>query len=127
MNKIRHQIVRIAGGWLALQLCLVSAAPVVLWASLSSGAATVECTCSHGDGVECPMHHATAKGGSKSCSCRSTADDSLAVIASLFGETAVLTTPTQATEPSFSAQLPRGSRSHPLDLFLVPDAPPPRA
>jgi hypothetical protein len=73
------------------------------------------------------MHHATPKRDPKSCSCRSTTDDGVAVIASLFSGTAVLTTPTCATEPSLGAKLPHGAPTHPLDLFLVPDAPPPRS
>jgi hypothetical protein len=94
---------------------------------MSSGMASVECTCSHGDGVVCPMHHATPKRDAKSCSCRSTTDEGIAVIASLFGGTAVLTAPTCATEPSLGATLPHEALTHPLGLFLVPDAPPPRA
>jgi hypothetical protein len=94
---------------------------------MSSGMASVECTCSHGDGVVCPMHHATPKRDAKSCSCRSTTDEGIAVIASLFGGTAVLTAPTCATEPSLGATLPHEALTNPLGLFLVPDAPPPRA
>jgi hypothetical protein len=94
---------------------------------MSSVMANVECTCSHGDGVACPMHHATPKRDAKSCSCRSTTDDGIAVIASLFGGTAVLTTPTRATELSRGVTFPHEALTHPLGLFLVPDAPPPRA
>jgi len=127
MKGLRRQLVRLAGGWLVLQFCLVSAAPVVLCAGMPGGTANVECTCTHGDEVVCPMHHATPKRDPKSCSCRSTTDDGIAAIASLFGGTAVLTTPTRATEPSLSTTLSQRSLTHPLDLFPVPDAPPPRA
>jgi len=127
MPRIRRRLSRFAGGWLVLQLALMSSAPVVLCVGMSSGMPTVECTCSHGDDVVCPMHHATPKRDPKSCSCRSTTDDGIAVIASLFGGTAVLTTPTRTAAPSLSATLSQRALTHPLDLFPVPDAPPPRA
>jgi len=127
MQGFRRQLVRLAGGWLVLQLSLVSSAPVVLCIGMSKASPNVQCACSHGDGVACPMHRATPKRDSKSCSCRSTTDDGIAVIASLVGTAAVLTTPIRMTEPSISTQAPQRSESHPLDLFLVPDAPPPRA
>lgn len=127
MQRIRRQLVRLAGGWLVAQLAIVGSAPVALCAGMPSGTAAVECTCAHGDGVTCPMHHATPKRDPKSCSCRSTTSDGIAILASLFGETAVLSRTTCITEPSRSATLPQGTLSHPLDSFFVPDAPPPRA
>jgi hypothetical protein len=128
MQRIRRQLVRVASGWLVLQLATVSSVPVVLCAGISSAAADVECTCSHGDGAVCPMHHATPERDSNACSCRSTTDDGLAILASLFGETAVLDRPNSgATDLSPSANLPQEPSSHPLDSFFVPDAPPPRA
>ncbi len=74
------------------------------------------------------MHHAAPGHDSNACSCRSASDDGLTVIASLLGDSAVLTAPTRAAaEPSLGERAVQPARSRPLDLFLVPDAPPPRA
>ena len=127
MQGIRRRLTRLASGWLVIQLATLSAAPAVLCAGMPSGMANVECTCSHGDGVECPMHHATPKRDAKTCSCRSTADEGAAVLASLFGGAAILTTPTGVNHALLRAELLPRSLSHPPALFLVPDAPPPRA
>ncbi len=127
MQRIRRQLVRLAGGWLVAQLVIVGSAPVALCAGMPSGTAAVECTCSHGNGVMCPMHHATPTRDSNSCSCRGTTNDGVAILASLFSETAVLSTPICATDLSRSTRLPQRTPSHPLDLFLVQDTPPPRA
>ncbi len=127
MQGMRRRLTRFAGSWLVLQLTLVSAAPVALCGGVSSNAASVQCTCSHGDGAECPMHHAASSDDSRSCSCRGTADDGIAVVAALIGETGVLGRPTRVTGPSVGAPAPQEAPACPLDLSLVPDPPPPRA
>jgi hypothetical protein len=74
------------------------------------------------------MHHATPARDSNDCSCRSTTGDAGSVIvASLLGETAVLTAPAPAAAPTARPQRLHGALTHPLDLVLVLDSPPPRA
>jgi len=88
MRRVRRQLSRLAAGWLVLQLAVVAPMPVALCAGLAADAAGAECTCSHGPGVACPMHHAASGRDSTSCSCRGTTDDT-SLLASLF-DTAAL-------------------------------------
>jgi len=129
MLMLRRRLSRFAAGWLVCQLCVLSVTPAILCARMPSTAGGVECTCSHGDGQVCPMHHttSTSKSKTKPCSCRSTTDSAAVAIASLFGQTGVLAAPIGAADPLRSSEHVVRSESDPLDSFRVPDAPPPRA
>ena len=127
MRLLRHRLAWFASAWLLIQLANVTVTPSALLAGLPDSSASDACTCAHGDGQICPMHHTTSTSKTKSCSCRSTTDTAAAVIASLFGPTAVLTSPIGAAEPPASSEPPLSLASRPLDSSLVPDAPPPRA
>src|SRR5262249_8545234 len=119
------------GGWLVLHLCLLASVPATLCAAMPPGTAAATCTCDHGDGQMCPMHHVrtTVKSGSpaRSCSCRGTSDPVGALAASLIGPAAVLraSIPLLASPAAADAVPPVSSTQ--LDQLFVPDAPPPRA
>jgi hypothetical protein len=129
MRWIRPRLARIAGGWLVFNLCLLASIPTAIGAAISAGAVGAECTCAHGDGQTCPMHHpqSTNSTPDRSCSCRSASDPIAALAASLVGPAAVLATPASGiAQIDASAGLPAFS-PEPLDSSSVPDSPPPRA
>jgi hypothetical protein len=107
------------------------ATPTALCLDLSRASAAAECTCSHGDGGICPMHHSkhtkTTTTSKSDCACRSTEDPSTALLSSLVGGTAVL------PDVSRSAVLLGSSAVYPVSVlqprspFVVPDGPPPRS
>jgi hypothetical protein len=84
------------------------------------------CTCSHDDGKECPMHHTKTKSKS-SCSCRSTSDGPTAILASLLGPTAVLTSRTAVVATVATSRFLTNPEAVPFDASINPDPPPPRA
>jgi hypothetical protein len=126
MREFRRRLTGVAGAWLAAQLAFASAAPVALRAAMPTSADAVQCTCSHGDGTACPMHQAARADDPDACSCRGTSDAGAAIIASLLGDTAILTAPAPAIGASSGARVPGDLPSRPLELDLVPDSPPPR-
>jgi hypothetical protein len=124
MQTVRPHLAWIVRAWLLCQAAVLTMTPVTLCAGLSTRVAGQECTCSHGDGQVCPMHHATTT--KSSCSCRSAADG-LAAIVFLLGQVAVLPQSIDALEPAATSDAATWSEPVPLDRFLVPDPPPPRA
>src|SRR2546426_7030463 len=92
MLVFRRRLSHFAGGCLVCQLCVLSLTPA-LCARIPSAVGGVECTCSHGDGQVCPMHHTTSTSKTKSCSCRSTTDSAAAVMARSEEHTSELQSP----------------------------------
>ena len=131
MRTIRRQVARIAVGWLLCHACLLVSIPTVI-CHASQAELAAECTCEHGDGQMCPMHHTRSrpKGAAAeapSCSCRSTADPMIGLAASLVGPPAI-TVPAMLPH----APMPAATESPLLEPVvleapLVPDSPPPRA
>jgi len=126
MSWMRAHLARAAGAWLALQLCLAAATPAALCSPASSAAAALECTCDHGNGEFCPMHH-PAKPGSRQCSCRGSFDPSAAIIASLLGPSAVLTPEASTATLRNPAGVLPDLGLNPINLSSPPVSPPPRA
>jgi hypothetical protein len=117
---------RFIGGWLIVQLCSLVSVPLVLCGAAQNLGAAAECTCSHDDGGMCPMHHTTKTSKSKSCSCRSSNDPLSGIVASLVGDAAILTAKTEIPW-NLSASRLNAAVTALQDLYVVPDAPPPRA
>jgi len=130
MRWMRIRLARVAAGWLVFQCCLLVSVPTALCA-MSAGAVGAECTCEHGDGQMCPMHHVQSKSktgsSSHSCSCRSTSDPVTAMAASLIGPPAVVALAASSIAPLVPAGSSPRFASNPLDSTFVPDSPPPRA
>src|SRR6185295_20036024 len=103
MRWIRSRLARAAAGWLVVHVCLLLSVPTALCTTMSVGA-KAECTCDHGDGQMCPMHHTRSKSKTPldphSCSCRSTSDPVAAMAAALIGPAGVIVTLLPATEPT---------------------------
>src|SRR3954471_22852593 len=97
MYWIRPRLARVAAGWLVFHLALIAAVPATLCATMAASAVGLECTCDHGDGELCPMHHTRTKAHGTPerppCSCRSTADPLTAMATALVGPPAVIAAP----------------------------------
>jgi len=131
MAWIRPRLARVAAGWLVFKIALLVCVPTTLCATATASTAAAECTCDHGDGQMCPMHHVRTKAhgspASPSCSCRSTADPLGAMAASLIGSPAVLAAATVSVASLEPAARVRATASEPLHWASVPDSPPPRS
>jgi hypothetical protein len=123
---IRVHVAHLAGGWLAFQLCLLTAVPAVLCAPDPNAEFEIACTCAHGEGEgqSCPMHHPS--NASPDCSCRSTSDPRAAIVASLIGPTAELAPVASTPVPASVTEPARFVSAEPLDSAAPPDSPPPR-
>jgi hypothetical protein len=102
-------------------------APVSLCVVDRAGTVEQSCTCAHGDGQECPMHHTKTTKSRSSCSCRSTTDGPTATLASLIGPTAVLTSRTTIVATVATSSFRANSEAPLFDASINPDPPPPRA
>jgi hypothetical protein len=125
MRTLRRQFSWIAGAWLLCQASSMILVPVSLCTEERAGVQQT-CTCSHDDGKECPMHHTKTKSKS-SCSCRSTSDGPTAILASLLGPTAVLTSRTEVVATVASSRCFTNTEAVLFDASINPDPPPPRA
>jgi hypothetical protein len=127
----RPRLALVASAWLVFQLCMLVSIPTALCPATAAAAVGAECTCEHGDGQMCPMHHkpSRAKSANEShpCSCRSTSDPAAAMAASLIGPAGVLAPPVALTARATIAVALPAFNPAPLDSFSVPDSPPPRA
>lgn len=120
----RRRLAWIACGWLCVQLSLLTAAPLSLFANAPHADASMECTCVHTGNTECPMHHPAKKSG---CECRNTTDPDAASLVSLIGPIAVLAAaPSQMAPPAISKSPVRPVTQF-IDFVAPPDGPPPRA
>jgi hypothetical protein len=130
MHWMRPQLVRVAGGWLVLHLCLLVSIPTTLCSTTPASIAAAGCTCNHGDGQMCPLHHSGSKAKSPSeshsCSCRSTTDPIAALASALIGPAAVLAPFASPVAPTRVAGWARPFKSETLESSSTPDAPPPR-
>jgi hypothetical protein len=133
MYWMRGQLVRVAAGWLVLHLGLLVSVPTTLCAITSASTLGAQCTCDHGDGQMCPMHHgrsnsSSSKSGSqpRSCSCRSTSDPIAAIAASLIGPVAVLGLAQSICQPTLASGRVAVFNPQPLESSHAPASPPPR-
>ena len=139
MGWIRPRLACVAAGWLVFRVALLVWVPATLCTNVAATAAA-ECTCDHGDGQMCPMHHVRAKAhgatssalspgspASPSCSCRSTADPLGAMAATPIGSPAVLAVATVSVISLEPTATVHAIASEPLHWASVPDSPPPRS
>lgn len=127
MQKMRRRLRRLAGGWIVLQLSILIAVPTVLRLTLPDDLeAGLECTCSHGDAMTCPMHHPETDPNAPTCSYRSAANPAAAIAVSILGPSAVLTRSIAPAGLIATREILTSLISHPIEIATVPDAPPPR-
>lgn len=130
MRWIRPRLALVACGWLVLHVCLLVSIPTALCPPAASAAVSAECTCEHGDGQVCPMHHTRSKAaagqGSDSCACSSTSDPLAEMTAALLGPACVLVPSTVVVARAAIVTTLPAFHPDPLDVSFVPDSPPPR-
>jgi hypothetical protein len=131
MPWTRPRLALVASAWLVFQLGLLVSIPTALCPPKAPAAVGVECTCEHGDGQMCPMHHTRSKASSAKdshpCTCRGTTDPAAAMAASLIGPVGMLSPSTApVARATVVVPLPAFAPA-PLDSFVVPDSPPPRS
>jgi hypothetical protein len=124
---LRSRLALVVCGWLAFDLCLFVSVPVALSAH-DSAAVTLECTCEHGDGQTCPMHHTASKSthGSPARSCRRAFDPAAGLAASLIGPAGVLAPPATVVVRADVVTSIVTRDAEPIESSFVPDSPPPR-
>lgn len=131
MRWIRSHVARVAGGWLVLQLGLRVFVPSALCSTMPARTAGTTCTCGHGNGAMCPMHHGSAASKSSApkhdCSCRGTTDPAAGIAATLVDTPAVMTVAARVIPIPIPRTAPFSAAVAPIDTPTVPTSPPPRA
>ena len=124
MAHLRRVLAPLTAIWLCCQVGTVALVPVALWITADPHGA--ECTCGHGLGAMCPMHHKPS-GDSEQCSMRSASGSGEAVVASLFGMIGLVARPTRSIQPAQpSAFRNTGDVQVADERPVPPDPPPPR-
>jgi hypothetical protein len=125
MTHLRRVLVPVTAIWLFCQVGTVALVPVALWITAADPHAA-ECTCGHGVGAMCPMHHKPS-GESAPCAMQAANGPATAVLTTLVGNAGLI------TEPPQSIQLPTSTRcAQAADVQVAgerpvpPDPPPPR-
>ena len=126
MASLRRVLAPVAALWLFCQIGTVALVPVALWhASDPHGA---ECTCGHGLGAMCPMHHKPASPPADCAMQAAEGSGSAVMLTGLINLTGLIPESTAGLAPAtvtahvaFADVDPRGERPVP------PDPPPPRA
>jgi hypothetical protein len=119
MTWARRALGPIAAAWLVCQAATLALVPTL-------DATSTECTCAHGDGGTCPMHHKTAS-GIRVCMMQSAATSVPATLNSLFSVAGLLPAPPQAVRQVLRARAVLVERSILTERPSPPDPPPPRA
>jgi hypothetical protein len=127
MTILRRHFIWIIGAWLLCQSSVMILVPVSLCAASRLAAAEHACTCAHADGPECPMHPTKTKTSQKSCSCRSTTDVPTAILVSLTGSVAILTSEPTVVAMDATSSLSGIPETVLLNASIDPDPPPPRS
>jgi hypothetical protein len=111
--------------WLGCQLGVLVVTPSALCAG-ATAEATV-CTCAHGPGQVCPMHHKMGPPPKGTCACRSTGDDgSVALLAGLLLPTAMPPAAIGTRVPPLWQPRVAFASPSPATWLSGPHAPPPR-
>src|SRR5262245_55965531 len=123
MARMRRVLAPLTAIWLFSMAGTVALVPVALWVTAAHPHAA-ECTCGHGPGATCPMHHQPA-GGSTPCAMRAANTSGTAVLTTLAGTTGLITPPTHAIQPPISTEYRRAADVHVVGERPVPPEPPP--
>jgi hypothetical protein len=126
MTHLRRVLAPLAAIWLFSQIGTVALVPVALWITTADPHAA-ECTCGHGPGGLCPMHHKPA-GESAPCAMRAANSSGTAVLNNiLVGTAGLVPEPPRSIEPALPSARARTFHVRVVDEHPVPpDPPPPR-
>src|SRR5262245_1982647 len=98
MAHVRRLLAPLTAIWLFCQIGTVTLVPVALWITAADPHG-MECTCGHGLGAMCPMHHKPS-GDSAQCAMRSANGAEAAVLAGLVGMIGLVAEPTSSIQPA---------------------------
>src|SRR5262245_61906574 len=82
MATVRRRISLVIVSWLLCHASVLAVTPLAMCQRLETALAEA-CTCDHGPGQICPMHHREGSPAKSKCSCRDTANQESAALASL--------------------------------------------
>ena len=124
MARLRRVLGPFTAIWLLCQVGTVALVTVALWMTAADPAD--QCTCGHGLGAICPMHHKPA-GEPEPCAMRAANSSGAAVLTTLVGITGFLADPARSIQPPISTEYQRAADVHVAgERPVPPDPPPPR-
>jgi hypothetical protein len=127
MSHLRRVLGPVTAIWLFCQVGTVALVPVALWITAADAHAG-ECTCGHGLGAMCPMHHKPASGGPEQCAMRAANGGGAAVLVSVVGVVGLVADPPRSIQPAVPSARPKIADVHVAGVRPVPpDPPPPRS
>jgi hypothetical protein len=126
MTRLRRFLVPVTAVWLFFQAGTVAFVPAALWITAADPRAS-ECTCGHGVGMACPMHH-TAETDADTCAMQAANNFAAAILTTLTGTTGLITEPARSIRPQATTEFPRTADANVAgERPVPPDPPPPRA
>ena len=126
MSQLRRVLAPVTAIWLSCQVGTLALAPIALWFTAADPHG-VECTCGHGAGAMCPMHHKPID-ESESCTLQAANLPGSAVLTAITGITGLVPVSMTSIGPATSTK-----RVSNADVQvegrrpIPPDPPPPRA
>jgi hypothetical protein len=125
MTGLRRILVPLTAAWLFCQVGTAALVPLALWIT-AAGPHAEECTCGHGPGATCPMHHKPS-GESAPCAMQAADGSGTAVLTALAGTVGLISEPPLSIQAPSSTQYPRAVGAHIVgERPVPPDPPPPR-
>ena len=122
MTRLRRALGPLTAVWLSCQFGTVALVPAALW--ISTAAPEEECTCGHGAGAMCPMHHKPT-GERAPCAMQAAGNIETAVLTAATGVAGFIPVLTlKIRPPDFSVDV-RPDGVHVVGERPVPPYPPP--
>jgi hypothetical protein len=129
MRWLRARVTRFAGVWLVSQLAIVVCLQTAMYAT-GAAQAVVSADCACASGTICPMHHGRSAPAPRpnhaACAFHGTSDPLGSVLISLIGPSGIVPPVPLPIVPSFACLTSMHAHRAALDLFRIPDSPPPR-
>src|SRR5262245_6761713 len=126
MAQLRRLLAPVTAIWLFSQFGTVALVPVAAWIT-AADPHEEECTCGHGPGAMCPMHHKPAR-GSAPCAMQAAGGSGAAVLTTLVATDGLVVEPSSSILPAIPFAYPRAGDVHVNgERPVPPDPPPPRA
>jgi hypothetical protein len=126
MAQLRRLLAPVTAIWLFSQLGTVAHVPVALWIT-AADAHKEECTCGHGPGAMCPMHHKPARNAAP-CAMQAADQSGNAVLTTLASLSGLVPEPQVPIGPADATTHVGHHDMHVVGRGPVPpDPPPPRA
>ena len=126
MTPLRRVLAPVTAIWLCCQVGTMALAPVALWITAADPRG-IECTCGHGAGAMCPMHHKPTD-ESGTCAMQAANLPGSAVLAAINGIAGLVPGSATSIGPATATQQAPMADVHVNGRRPIPpDPPPPRA